>query len=91
MENIRVLKLSYLDVFFNVQNMEIITNLSELTNKPHTTPQHMSQLIWEMAKQTGKSTTNRISFNVDLVSLDCIAGSAMVIPYFTFHEKVKNK
>ena len=26
-----------------------------------------------------------------MIPLDCLAGSAMVIPYFSFHEKVKSK
>ena len=69
----------------------MITNLRELINKPHTSHQHISHLKWELAKQTGKPTTNSISFYIDLVSLDCIAGSAMVIPNFLFHYKVKNK
>jgi len=48
----------------------------------------MSQSKWELEKQTGKSTTIRIKDTVDLDALDCITGSVMAIPYFSFHEKV---
>ena len=88
-ENKRVLKSS--QWFFIVQYMENISNVKTLSNKPHTSHQHMSQLKWEMATQSGKITANKTNFNIDMIPLDCLTGSAMVIPYFSFHEKVKNK
>jgi hypothetical protein len=52
----------------------------------------MSQLKWELANQSGRiSSNNKTCFSIDLITLDSIAGSAMVIPCFSFHEKVKNK
>ena len=88
-ENKRVLKHS--QWFFIVQYMETIKNIGELTSKPHTSHQHMSQLKWELANQSGRISSNKTTFSIDLITLDSIAGSAMVIPCFSFHEKVKNK
>jgi hypothetical protein len=89
-QNKRVLKNS--QWFFIVQYMETIKNIGDFTSKPHTSHQYMSQLKWEQANQSGsRISSNKTTFNIDLITLDSIAGSAMVIPCFSFHEKVKNK
>ena len=73
-----------------VQYTETIQSIGKLTNKPHTSHQNMSQLKWELANQSGIISSNS-NFNIDLITLDCVAGSAMVIPCFSFLENVKNK
>jgi len=56
-------------------------------DKPHTIQNKViKQLIWE----TKKNKSNKIIYNVDIISADNLGGSAMVISYFSFHKKGKN-
>ena len=60
--------------------------LQKKTSKHHNFHENISVLQWETVNSTGR-------FNVDMVSLDSIVGSAMIIPYFSFIDKqnVKTK
>ena len=69
--------------YFIVQYMQKAT--FHLYDKPFTIQNGaIKQLIWE----TKNNKSNL--YNVDMISADNIAGSAMVIPYFSFHKKGKN-
>ena len=71
--------------YFIVQYMQKAT--LHLYDKPFTIQNGaIKQLIWE----TKKNNSNKIVYNVDIISADNLAGSAMVIPYFSFHTKGKN-
>jgi hypothetical protein len=71
--------------YFIVQYMQ--QTILNLNDKPHTIQNgEIKQLIWE----TKKNNSNKIVYNVDIISADNLAGSAMVIPYFSFHTKGKN-
>ena len=73
--------------FFVVQYMKIMT-IDLKVNKPHTSHESIHQLQWEKIP----IANNQSRFNIDIVSLDSIAGSAMVIPYFsTFYVNGRNK
>jgi hypothetical protein len=63
----------------------------KLYNKPHTI-QHrtIKQLVWEERRGINL-TNNRHSFYIDMISIDNLAGSAMVIPYFSFHTATKTR
>ena len=55
--------------------------LQKKTSKPHNFHENISVLQWETVNSTGR-------FNVDMVSLDSIVDSAMII-YLTFHSLTK--
>ena len=71
--------------YFIVQYLKNV-QITKKTSKPHNFHENISVLQWETVNSTG-------NFNVDMVSLDSIVGSAMIIPYFSFIDKqnVKNE
>ena len=71
--------------YFIVQYLKNV-QITKKTSKPHNFHENISVLQWETVNSTGR-------FNVDMVSLDSIVGSAMIIPYFSFIDKqnVKNE
>ena len=72
--------------YFIVQYMQKAT--LQLYDKPFTIQNRaIKQLIWE----TKNNKSNNYVYNVDMISADNLAGSAMVIPYFSFHKKGKNE
>ena len=87
-ENKRVLK-NENNWYLIVQYMQ--KAVLKLYNKPHTI-QHrtIKQLVWEERRGINL-TNNRHSFYIDMISIDNLAGSAMVIPYFSFHTATKTR
>ena len=82
-ENKRVLDSN--EWFFIVQYLDFI-HLQDKTSKPHTSHEYISVLEWEKDNSQNKS-----QFVIDIISLDNIVGSAMVIPCFSFIEKGNKK
>jgi hypothetical protein len=70
--------------FFIVQYMNTI-NVEQETSQPHSCHEYISVLEWETIRDG-----NTIKYNIQMISLDNIIGSAMVIPYFSFIEKKKS-
>jgi hypothetical protein len=70
--------------FFIVQYMNTI-NVEQETSQPHSYHEYISVLEWEIVKED-----NKLKYNIQMISLDNIIGSAMVIPYFSFIEKKKS-
>jgi len=73
-ENKRVLKQS---VWLLI--VQYMKESSHYTNNQH---EHLNKLQWE---RVGKSN----NFSIDMITMDCLVGSATVIPCFSFHEKIK--